>query len=211
MAMKATEYGEGFHDGSIAVRADLGGHGCGLAEGLVRSGHVEMIPVLDEDGPKVGFAENDHGVQTLSAHASKKSLAYRIHEWRSDWTSNDLGVRSLRNAVDEEPKLGVTVTDDEGRALAERRRVAKLLGGPWLHWSPGDREVQRLSGVHVNDEEREQGGGRRYRRPGRSHTPKPCDSSGKSVPVPIAGRGTRPGGADMSLHSPLGDVNAELQ
>ena len=44
--MQATEYGEGFQDGSIAARADLGGHGCGLAEGLVRSGHVEMIRVL---------------------------------------------------------------------------------------------------------------------------------------------------------------------
>ena len=122
----------------------------------MRAGRVEVLAVRDEDGSKMRLAENYDVIETLTACAAKKPFADRIDQGRPDRTTDDLGVCSLRNAVEQCAELRVPVSDEEGWPLAESRCVAELPGSPLFGRSPGDRDLQHFPGVHINDEECEE-------------------------------------------------------
>ncbi len=99
-------------------------------------------------------------IEALAPDTPQKPLAHRIHQRRAHRRAQDANPGALGNAIEVRAELVVSIADDDLRALAERRRVAKLLRGPLLGRHARDRNVDDTPGVHVDDEECEMDGNR---------------------------------------------------
>src|ERR1019366_230279 len=100
---------------------------------------------------------DDDVIEALAADAPEKSLADRVHQRRLHGGAHDTGPGARGDAVEGRTKLIVAVPDEELRHVPERRCVAKLLRGPRLRWSARSRHLHDALGVHVDDEEHEDG------------------------------------------------------
>jgi hypothetical protein len=64
---------------------------------------------------------------------------------------------ALGDSVEDSPELVVAIAEDELRPLPEGRRIAQLLRGPRPRRRARHRSMHDPLGVHVDDEEREDG------------------------------------------------------
>lgn len=129
-----------------------------LVDPLVGSRRVEVAHcVLSEDVAEMPLREDDHVIETLAPDAPQESLAHRVHQRCPHGSAHDTGTRAHGDAVENRAELVVAVADNELRPVPERRRVAQLLRSPRLRWSARHRHVHDALGVHVEDEEREDG------------------------------------------------------
>jgi len=105
----------------------------------------------------VGLYQDHDVIEAFASDAPEKSFAHRIHQGSLNRGAQDANPGACGDAVEDGPELIVAIADDELRPLPEGRRVAQLLRGPRLRRRARHGNVHDTLGVHVDDEEREDG------------------------------------------------------
>jgi hypothetical protein len=99
LVVQPTEDRDG-DDGSVrSVARRLSRDRNAMPESLVRPTCVEVGDIFAEHAVQMPFAQNEDPVEALSAHASQKALADRVHVWGAKGRLNDPGARALRGRV----------------------------------------------------------------------------------------------------------------
>ena len=104
---------------------------------------IEVANVLGEYGEQLALGQDDQVVDALAAYAAEKALAGRVHVRRMHRGLDDPRPETLGSAIEISSEFVVSVADEESRTLSERCRIAKLLSGPLLSWSPRYRDGAR--------------------------------------------------------------------
>jgi hypothetical protein len=127
-------------------------------------------------------------IEALSADAPQKSLADRVHQRRLHGGAHDTGTGARGDAVEDRTEFVVSIPDEDLRRVPEGCHVAKLLRSPRLRWSARHPDVHNAPGVHVDDEEREDGTEPDVVGLQESRRPRLCGFAGRSAsPVRRAG------------------------
>ena len=113
--------------------------------------------VFGKDVAQVLLGEDDQAIEALAAHAPEKSLAHGVHERSLNRSAHDASAGALGDTVEYRTELVIPVSDENLRPVAEGRRIAQLLRGPLLGGRSRHRQVDDASGVHVDEEEGEDG------------------------------------------------------
>ena len=126
-----------------------------LPQPLVRSRLVEIRDVFRNGPAKLLLVQDEDVIEALSTDAAEKPLADRVRPGRSDRRADDLAADAGEHVVELRAKLVVTIADEESWALAERRRLAQLLGCPVTRRVPRHRGVDHAPAAVLDDEEEE--------------------------------------------------------
>jgi hypothetical protein len=149
-------------------------------------------------------------IQAFASDAPEKSFAHGIHQGSLNRGAQHANPGACGDSVEDSAELVVAIADDELRLLPEGRRVAQLLRGPRLRRRPRHRDMHDTLGVHIDDEEREDGtepyviGLQEIARPNRV-------VAEERSPALSAPRSRRPHASHVALNRSLRDPNAELQ
>ncbi len=93
-----------------------------------------MGDVFSENAERVLLPEDNHVVQTFSAHAAEITLAGRIRLRCSHGGAHDPDAARLGDAIEVAPELVVVVANDEPQASTEWGSVPQLLCRPQAGW-----------------------------------------------------------------------------
>ncbi len=129
-----------------------------LTDPLVRPSRVEVAQgVFGEDMLQMCLSKDHDMIEAFASDTPEKAFAHRIHQGSLNRRAQDANPGACGDSVEDSSELIIAITDDEFRSLPEGRRVAQLLHGPRLRRCAGHRDVHDALGVHVDDEEREDG------------------------------------------------------
>ena len=96
-------------------------------------------------------------IETFGSDAAEKPLANTIAVRRGWWRFDDSRPTTDRYAVKDPSKLSIVVSDEEPRSVVEGHCFAKLLSSPLVSRTSSDIEMNDLTAVEADDEEREHG------------------------------------------------------
>ncbi len=96
----------------------------------MRPGAVEVRDVLPEDTSEMGLPQDEDMVQALAPHAAQEPLAGGVLPGRAIRRAQLLDARGGGDAGEGRAVRAVVVAEQVARPLAERRRLAQLLGDP---------------------------------------------------------------------------------
>jgi hypothetical protein len=156
--MKPTEHGQRRDRPDEAGSDAFTGDRNSLADPLVGPSGVEVAQrVVGKDVAQVRLGEDDQVIEALAADASQKPFAHGVHQRRPNCRAHDACPGALGDTIESGTEFVVAVADEKPRPLPEGRRVAQLLRGPLPRGRARDRHVDDAPGVHVDDEECEDG------------------------------------------------------
>ncbi|MEO8900119.1 MAG: hypothetical protein ABI627_01225 [Polyangiaceae bacterium] len=105
----------------------------------------------------MALAEDEHVVETLSPHRAQETLAHRIHQRCPNGRLQHAHVGTGGDVVEAAAEFSISVSDDESRSLAKWRGISELLGSPLFGRIASDSDMHDTLGVHIDDEESEDG------------------------------------------------------
>src|SRR3712207_3619831 len=137
-----------------ATCTSLSGIGHPLPQALMWAPRVEVRGVLREDASQVDLAQDQQVVQALAPHAAKEPLADRILPGRAIRRPQLLDASDRGDAGEGRPVLAVVVVQQVAWPMAERRRLAQLVGDAGVRRVAGHADMHDAARRELNHEER---------------------------------------------------------
>ena len=129
--------------------------GSALTDALVWATHVKMRTECSPRSSKMLFAQDKDVVQAFAAHTSEEPLADRATVRRGRREPDDGRSTADGDSIKDATELTVIISNEDPRAVVERHRFAKLLGGRLVRRVSSDVAMNDLAAVETYDEERE--------------------------------------------------------
>ena len=101
----------------------------------------------------MGFAENDHVVQTLAANAADQAFGERILPGRLRGNEHFLDAHAGDATPEALAVAAVAIPEEKARRLVKGKRLAELLRNPNRSWVSRDLEVNHAAAVVTKDDE----------------------------------------------------------
>ena len=118
------------------------------------SGAINIdLDVLFQNATQLSLAEDDHMVEALPAHRTKKAFADGVQIGGARWDLHKLDLSTLGHGGEPLSKLVIVVSDEVLRPRAVRCGLPELLGRPGVGRAPSHVEVHDFSRAVDHEEE----------------------------------------------------------